>query len=252
MEVEATVPAHEVGGQLLAVLPVHAGDQQSPAGALDLVPEPAQQHVGVVGAPGRQDSGGHPAPADPGEPGWTVLGEDAFGLAGATACHPGLDALVAAIDAGTPVPSAVLTCVPTPSRTDAADGLAATGGVLALVQGWLAEPRLADARLVLVTRGAVTADVADDVDVTGAAVWGLVRSAQLENPGRFVLLDLGHDTAGVAEAVRRAAEEDESQVAVRDGRVLVPRLVRGDDGLAPWRRRCRWRLGLEAPGRWTA
>ncbi|MGH3381784.1 MAG: SDR family NAD(P)-dependent oxidoreductase, partial [Actinoallomurus sp.] len=102
--------------------------------------------------------------------------------------------------------------------------------------------------LVLVTRGAVTDGVPGDVDVTGAAAWGLVRSAQLENPGRFLLLDLGHDTVGAADAVRRAAEEDESQVAVRDGRVLVPRLVRaGGGGLAPTREGA-WRLGLEVPG----
>ncbi|MGH3374604.1 MAG: acyltransferase domain-containing protein, partial [Actinoallomurus sp.] len=94
-----------------------------------------------------------PASPDPGEPGWAVLGKDEFGLAGTTACHPDLDALAAAIDAGTPVPSTVLTCVRAASRTDAGDGLSAAEGVLALVQGWLAEPRLTDARLVLVTRG---------------------------------------------------------------------------------------------------
>jgi NADPH:quinone reductase-like Zn-dependent oxidoreductase len=85
----------------------------------------------------------------------------------------------------------------------------------------LAEPRLSDARLVLVTRGAVAAD---DPDLGGAAVWGLVRSAQSENPGRFILLDVERDD-DVTEAVRWALAADEPQVVVRGGRVLVPRMT---------------------------
>jgi len=44
------------------------------------------------------------------------------------------------------------------------------------------------ATLVLLTRGAVSVGT-EAPDLAGAAVWGLVRSAQSENPGRFVLLD---------------------------------------------------------------
>jgi polyketide synthase 12 len=71
----------------------------------------------------------------------------------------------------------------------------------------------------LVTRGAV----GDDPDPDAAAVWGLVRCAQLENPERFLLVDLDAG-ADAGEAARYAVEP---QVAVRDGRVLVPRLIRG-------------------------
>jgi hypothetical protein len=59
-----------------------------------------------------------------------------------------------------------------------------TSEVLALLQNWLAEPRLQESRLVVVTRGAAGGDL------LGAAVWGLVRSAAMEHPGRFALLDL--------------------------------------------------------------
>ena len=38
------------------------------------------------------------------------------------------------------------------------------------------------------------------VDAAGAAVWGLVRSAQAENPGRFLLLDLDPRHRGRAHA----------------------------------------------------
>ncbi len=44
---------------------------------------------------------------------------------------------------------------------------AATAWALGLVQSWLADGRFADARLVFVTRGAVSGD-----DLAGAAVWG--------------------------------------------------------------------------------
>ncbi|WP_043482247.1 SpnB-like Rossmann fold domain-containing protein, partial [Kitasatospora aureofaciens] len=53
------------------------------------------------------------------------------------------------------------------------------------VQGWLAEERFAASRLVFVTRGAV-----DGTDLSAAVVWGLVRSAVSEEPGRFGLVDL--------------------------------------------------------------
>ncbi|WP_440074330.1 polyketide synthase dehydratase domain-containing protein, partial [Streptosporangium sp. OZ121] len=100
-----------------------------------------------------------------------------------------------------------------------------TREVLGLVQGWLAEERFASSRLVLVTHGAVVA-VADEVpDLAQAAVWGLVRAAQAEQPGRFVLLDL--DTDPLDESViTQALTTGESQVAVRDGHLLAPGLNR--------------------------
>ncbi|MFI0773911.1 beta-ketoacyl synthase N-terminal-like domain-containing protein, partial [Streptomyces sp. NPDC021212] len=185
---------------------------------------------------------------------WVVLGSEAT---------PDLDALIAALDRGTPAPSVVLAYQPAvDAPTDvgemAAHGLASAERVLKLLQDWLAEPRLADARLALVTRGAVPADDtgSDDtgtVDVSGAALWGLVRSAQAENPGRFLLLDVERnapdaDHGGVLNAVLRAVEMDESQVALRAGQVLVPRLVRavgigGDGGLVLPVGQSAWRLG---------
>ncbi|MFI2385776.1 SDR family NAD(P)-dependent oxidoreductase [Micromonospora sediminicola] len=107
----------------------------------------------------------------------------------------------------------------------AGDPLAATrarlAATLALLQEWLADDRFAGRRLVVCTRGAVPAD-GTVTDLAGAAVWGLVRAAQLEHPGRLVLADLdGHDP----ELLGRALAADEPQVALRDGRLLVPRLA---------------------------
>ncbi|WP_282793957.1 type I polyketide synthase [Streptomyces sp. CC224B] len=96
---------------------------------------------------------------------------------------------------------------------------------LGVVQGWLADERFADSRLVVVTRGAVAAGgvVPDPV---GAAVWGLVRSARSEHPGRFVLVDAEADTDLAGELLAAVVSSDEPEVALRAGAVWVPRLSR--------------------------
>ncbi|MEU1329131.1 SDR family NAD(P)-dependent oxidoreductase [Streptomyces sp. NPDC005865] len=152
--------------------------------------------------------------------GWVTLGEDVADLS----------ELIASVEAGSPTPS--LVAVPAvPDATD--DGLALTTYVLDLVQTWLASP-LTDARLVVVTRGAVAlggdgdGSGSGDVDVAAAAVWGLVRSAQSENPGRFTLVDLGpHDPIAAALAAAHR-DHDEPQLALHDGEIRVPRLVRAE------------------------
>nr|AAP42859.1 NanA5 [Streptomyces nanchangensis] len=178
--------------------------------------------------PARGGTGDAPPPDDGG---WATVGGGGVRLAG-VADHADLGALLAAVDDGAPVPTVVLHPVPATATPD--DGLAAVGGVLALIREWLAEPRWLDSRLVLVTSDAVSAgDDEGAVDPGGAAVWGLVRSVQAEHPGRFTLLDVGGDTdadAGggesLAEAVRRSIDADEPQVVVRAAGTLVPRLVR--------------------------
>jgi acyl transferase domain-containing protein/D-arabinose 1-dehydrogenase-like Zn-dependent alcohol dehydrogenase len=88
-------------------------------------------------------------------------------------------------------------------------------------------------RLALLTRNATT-------EPAHAAVWGLVRSAQTEHPGRFVLVDVDDHPDSPA-AVPAAVATGEPQLAIRAGEVLVPRLARipADDltvpGTAAWR-----------------
>ncbi|MFB7907310.1 type I polyketide synthase [Kitasatospora sp. NPDC056076] len=117
-----------------------------------------------------------------------------------------------------------------------------------LLGRWLAEERLAGARLVLVTRGAVAVRGGETVrDLAQAAAWGLVRTAQVEHPGRFVLVDLGPETAGVP---AEALTPEEHQLAVRDGSVLVPRLrsAAGERALTVPKDAVDWRLDLSEPG----
>nr|AEP40934.1 polyketide synthase type I [Amycolatopsis sp. FU40] len=99
------------------------------------------------------------------------------------------------------------------------DVRATVGAALAAIQSWLSEERLADTRLALVTRGAV-----DGSDLAGAAVWGLVRSAQSEHPGRLVLVDV--DGLASYDQLPGALALDEPQLAISDGAVRVPRLER--------------------------
>nr|AFU81771.1 1-hexene synthase 1' [1-hexene ORF1' expression construct pBbA7c-hexORF1'] len=144
----------------------------------------------------------------------------------------------------------VLPCVPPTSPTRAADVRQSTLQALTVLQNWVTDERHADSRLVLVTRRAVGVGAHDDVpDLTHAALWGLVRSAQTENPGRFLLVDLD-EGAELAEVLPGALGSGESQVAVRAGRVLAARLARSGSGgaeLVP-PAGAPWRLDTTSPG----
>ena len=122
---------------------------------------------------------------------------------------------------------------------------------LELVQSWLAhDERSAESRLVLVTRGAVAVEAEEDVsDLGGAAVWGLIRSAQLEHPGRFVLIDLD-DREGSPAALPAALALEESQIAIRAGALFTPRLGRSGfrEELTPPAGIAAWRLGSGGGG----
>ncbi|MDG9706149.1 type I polyketide synthase [Streptomyces sp. DH37] len=142
-----------------------------------------------------------------------------------------LAALRTALAAGEETPRTVLCLLDgnglrTPSTaplSTAEEARAATHRALALVQEFLAEERLADSRLVLITTGAVAAAPDEDVrDLAHAPVWGLVRSAQSEHPGRLVLMDVDGDAA--VAALPAVIAGGEPQVAVRDGAVRVARL----------------------------
>ncbi|MER5571638.1 beta-ketoacyl reductase, partial [Streptomyces goshikiensis] len=96
----------------------------------------------------------------------------------------------------------------------------------ALVKEWLAEERLDDSRLVLLTSGAVAAVPGEHLtDLAHAPAWGLVRSAQSENPGRFVLADTDGIEASLG-ALAAALAGDEPQLALRSGEAYAFRLRR--------------------------
>ncbi|MFF2744227.1 SDR family NAD(P)-dependent oxidoreductase [Kitasatospora sp. NPDC058048] len=108
----------------------------------------------------------------------------------------------------------------TPGEGALGDAVVSPGSVaeaLTAIQDFLAGP---GERLVVRTRGAVAVVPGDGVsDPEASAVWGLVRAAQSEHPGRFLLVDADELPDGLSVG-------DEDQVAVRGGAVYVPRLVR--------------------------
>ncbi|MFH9405381.1 SDR family NAD(P)-dependent oxidoreductase, partial [Streptomyces sp. NPDC017638] len=97
--------------------------------------------------------------------------------------------------------------------------------VLAVIRDHLAGERT---RLAVVTRNAVAAAPGDVVGLHHSMVWGLVRGARAEHPDRFVLVDADPtwDPALIAGT-------DEPELAVRQGTLHVPRLVRVGAILTP-------------------
>ncbi|MEV0757851.1 type I polyketide synthase [Streptosporangium sp. NPDC050280] len=162
-----------------------------------------------------------------------VLGVDALGVAAALReagdAVPVYADLSALAEAG-PVPAVVMV----EALSDPAVGMvesahALTTHVLHLLQQWLADERFADSRLVFLTRGAVATDGEVVADLPAAGTWGLVRSAQSEEPGRFALVDVDDresSLSGLPAVLAEAFSSGESQAVVRDGEVWVPRLAR--------------------------
>ncbi|MFF3396892.1 alcohol dehydrogenase catalytic domain-containing protein, partial [Streptomyces sp. NPDC002669] len=219
---------------------------------------------------------------------WAVLdmsdGSDGSDRAGGTRGADGSGVLDALVDSDDSVPDVVfLPCGA--SYAPAADVTTTVGditdqgeaartaveAVLRTVQEWLSDDRFAGARLVVVTRGAVEAGPGEGVrDLAGAAVHGLVRSAQAENPDCFVLLDLDTelprdldhdrdlgldlnrdpDRDSAPDFLRVALECGEPELAVRNGAVYATRLVKdnADDVLAPPDDTPHWCLGSTGTG----
>ncbi|MFF3735016.1 SDR family NAD(P)-dependent oxidoreductase [Streptomyces sp. NPDC002476] len=82
-----------------------------------------------------------------------------------------------------------------------------------------------DEPLVVVTRHAVAVD--GPPDPAQAVVWGLVRAAAVEHPGRFVLADTDGDPASAA-VLPAAVATGVPELALRGGTVYVPELARTD------------------------
>ncbi|MEV5839851.1 SDR family NAD(P)-dependent oxidoreductase [Nocardia sp. NPDC052112] len=112
-----------------------------------------------------------------------------------------------------------------------------TGGTPESVRAWVTElmrtvQRLVTAEeaveriLVVVTRHAVAVHGAQDAELAGATAWGLLRSAQNENPGRMLLVDVD-DWAHYRDAVEQAiAVANEPQLALRRGTLHAVRVSR--------------------------
>ncbi|KLO26690.1 type I polyketide synthase [Mycobacterium haemophilum] len=152
-------------------------------------------------------------------------------------------------DASEAAPTAVL-FESVPVASDVVAGVyAATRSVLGVLQSWLASDGLGT--LVVATRGAVALPGEDVTDLAGAAVWGLVRSAQTENPGRIVLVDTDIPLGDLAaEAVAAALAAGEPQVLLRGKTVHTARVhgSRAVNGVLVPPGDSPWRLGMSSSG----
>ncbi|UUU25872.1 type I polyketide synthase [Streptomyces sp. DSM 40750] len=213
---------------------------------------------------------------------WAVVGTDHYGLAAGAvagaevAAYADLDALGAAIDGGAAAPEAVLVSYAPGLDDEAAQGKSkskakgesrgkskarrglepadaihtVTHHTLGMIQGWLGDRRFDSSRLVFVTSGAMAPEGRDETpDLVHAPLWGMVRSAQSENPNCFVLVDLDEDEASKA-ALPAVLAGDEPQAVVREGTVLGQRMARVSSGTAllPPAGIREWRLDMHAKG----
>ena len=179
--------------------------------------------------------------------GWRAAGLAVRGYAGAGRRWP------RAVAAGQPVPAVVAAWL---AGAGAGGGAAAGGRMRAgrcgrwrvRCWGWCRSgwPRSGSraSRLVVVTAGGGGGGAGEGVaDLAGAAVWGLVRSAQSENPGRLVLADLRRRVQASWRVLAAAVGSGEPELAVRGagGARAAAGAGAGWAGLAAGRRRP-WRL----------
>ncbi|MFI9824553.1 SDR family NAD(P)-dependent oxidoreductase [Streptomyces sp. NPDC052013] len=97
---------------------------------------------------------------------------------------------------------------------------AAAHEALELVQRRLEDHH--DRPLVVVTRNAVAALPGETPDLALAPVWGLVRAAQIEHDGQFVLVDT--DGTDASQRALETLDPRLPELAIRQGRVHAPRL----------------------------
>ncbi|HWH96148.1 MAG TPA: SDR family NAD(P)-dependent oxidoreductase, partial [Baekduia sp.] len=158
-----------------------------------------------------------------------ALGDDPAiaALGPAVEPYPDLEALEDALDDAAPVPDRGVVGVGRPGAADELLGTVhdITERTLGLLKAWLASERLAASKLVVVTRSALAVDATDTPNLSHATLPGLLRSANAEHPGRFMLIDIDDTEASLA-AIGDALRSDEPEVAIRAGAPRVARLVR--------------------------
>ncbi|CAM4434145.1 Beta-ketoacyl-acyl-carrier-protein synthase I [Mycobacterium basiliense] len=120
-----------------------------------------------------------------------------------------------------------------------------THAVLSVLQTWLATGH--PGTLVICTHGAVALPGERVTDLAAAAVWGLVRSAQSEYPGRIVLID--NDVPGDHLVEMHGwVGLGEPQLVVRAGTVFAARLAPLPPALQPPEGSAGWRLTVGGAG----
>lgn len=142
--------------------------------------------------------------------------------------YESLDELIAALRAGAAI-DVVLWGLPVHATDTPSAAVDAAVAALDVAQRWTSEPALQDVRVLLWTNGSIAAgEWGTAADPNAAAAVGIFRSARLENPDRFGIVDDdgSPESARVVALVAHDAEFTfaEPEFALRRGQVLVPRL----------------------------
>ncbi|HYM29587.1 MAG TPA: SDR family NAD(P)-dependent oxidoreductase, partial [Steroidobacteraceae bacterium] len=158
-------------------------------------------------------------------------------------------ALGAALERGAPLPELMVVSCTSKSTTELQSIHAAAHRALLLLQAWAADERLAQSRLLVITRRAIAARAHEPVlDLAHAALFGLLRSVRAEHPERSLLsLDLDHGGLA-AGALARVLGAEEPEIALRDGVLLVPRLIPERQTLLAVPRAAAYRLQVDPGG----
>ncbi|WP_049576882.1 type I polyketide synthase [Nocardiopsis sp. SBT366] len=152
---------------------------------------------------------------------------------------------------GTEAPAVVVLGSGHHASADPEQALERLTGAVDPLRRWVEDDRYAATRFVVLTRGAVRLPGDTDLpsDPSGAALWGLIASAETENPGRFLLLDADQADTDLVSAALRTGEP---RLAARDGRLHAPRLARSrsedETGTRPPARSPGWRLDTDGSG----
>jgi acyl transferase domain-containing protein/acyl carrier protein len=140
--------------------------------------------------------------------------------------YQSLPALLEALEGGADVPDTVVVA----SRAGEGDLLEethqGTRRAQALVRAWAALEPLCDSRLVFLTEGAAAVGEEELPSLAIAPILGLIRSAQSEHPGRFGTIDSDWSKGSMAALASALAHPEEPEIALREGKLLVPRLTR--------------------------
>ena len=147
--------------------------------------------------------------------------------------HADLASLADALRSTGSAPQAVIVPVYATTHTAGSDDAAILSAAhtiaadtLRLLQDWLRDETLCASRLVVLTRNAIAARPHDTVgDLSASVTWGLLRSAQSEQPDRFTLVDID-DSGPSWDAMAATIASGQPQTALREGEALLPRLAR--------------------------
>jgi polyketide synthase 12 len=166
-----------------------------------------------------------------------------------------MDGLLEGLQASGDVPDVVVidcTAVPAPAATSTAEMGSVVGWVFDVLRACVVSERLVGCRIAVVTSRALSVGGGDGApDCAQAAVWGLVRSAQSEYPGRVVLVDVDGADASL-DALGGAWWSSESQLAIRAGVSFTARLARFDGGGALSAPDGHWKLTAGGDGTLTS